>query len=139
MSSSTSIPAELKITLQSQVDHLIANSAGRWRVSNDGASLEAKISFPTFKKTWQFMDAVAAKAVASKHHPEWSNIYNQVFIRWTTHSDSILTDKDVHMAVFCEETALAFGATLETTSSSGLTRLIDQITGSRNVAEHIVV
>jgi hypothetical protein len=54
-------------------------------------------------------------------------VYNRVFIRWTTHSDSAITEKDVHMAVFCEETAIALGAKLEMKPGSDLIQLVDQI------------
>jgi 4a-hydroxytetrahydrobiopterin dehydratase len=57
----------------------------------------------------EFMDTVAEECKAKRHHPEWSNVYNTTFIRWTTHSPPGLSGKDVEMARFCDEQALVFG------------------------------
>lgn len=53
------------------------------------------------------MDAVAAEAKAARHHPEWANVYNRVFIRWTTHVPAGLSGKDVALAGRCDELAVA--------------------------------
>lgn len=55
------------------------------------------------------MDAVAAECKRSKHHPKWTNIYNQVHIGWTTHSPRGLSEKDIAMARICDEKAKDFG------------------------------
>ena len=51
------------------------------------------------------MDAVAASCKTERHHPEWSNTYNRVFVRWTTHDPAGLSDKDTRMAARCDELA----------------------------------
>lgn len=51
------------------------------------------------------MGSVAAACKVMKHHPEWSNTYNSVFVRWTTHNPVGLSSKDVKMAVLCGELA----------------------------------
>src|SRR5450432_2142888 len=55
------------------------------------------------------MTTIAEQCKVQKHHPEWSNVYNTTFVRWTTHSPSGLSIKDVEMARFCDEQALVFG------------------------------
>jgi 4a-hydroxytetrahydrobiopterin dehydratase len=55
------------------------------------------------------MNAIAEECKVKKHHPEWSNVYNTTFIRWTTHSPPGLSVKDVEMARFCDEQAVVFG------------------------------
>jgi 4a-hydroxytetrahydrobiopterin dehydratase len=55
------------------------------------------------------MNVVAEECKVKKHHPEWSNVYNTTFIRWTTHSPPGLSAKDIEMAQFCDEQALVFG------------------------------
>ncbi len=54
------------------------------------------------------MNSIASECKAQKHHPEWSNVYNTTFIRWTSHSPSGLSEKDVVMASFCDEKAVEF-------------------------------
>jgi 4a-hydroxytetrahydrobiopterin dehydratase len=54
------------------------------------------------------MNVVAEECKVKKHHPEWSNVYNTTFIRWTTHSPPGLSAKDIEMAQFCDEQALVF-------------------------------
>jgi hypothetical protein len=48
------------------------------------------------------MSLVATHAASQRHHPEWSNIYNRVFVRWTTHSEGGLSGKDVEGAKACD-------------------------------------
>jgi 4a-hydroxytetrahydrobiopterin dehydratase len=59
------------------------------------------------------MDRVAAECKTERHHPEWANVYNTVFVRWTTHSPKGLSEKDVKMAVFCDECARELGVVVE--------------------------
>ncbi|KAH8601964.1 putative pterin-4-alpha-carbinolamine dehydratase [Bisporella sp. PMI_857] len=83
---------------------LLANG-GKWALIESGKGVERSFKFKTFKKTWEFMNIVAAECAVQKHHPEWSNIYNTTFVRWTTHSPPGLSEKDVTMARFCDEQA----------------------------------
>ena len=51
------------------------------------------------------MSDVAAEAKRLRHHPEWSNIYSTVFIRWSTHDKGGISSKDIHLARICDELA----------------------------------
>ena len=53
----------------------------------------------------KFMSDVAAEAKRLRHHPEWSNIYNTVFIRWSTHDIGGLSSQDIRLARICDELA----------------------------------
>ncbi|OBT90977.1 hypothetical protein VE02_00255 [Pseudogymnoascus sp. 03VT05] len=77
----------------------------RWSLTSTNAGLQRSFKFKTFKKTWAFMDAVAAEAARVKHHPEWSNVYNTTLIRWTTHHPPGLSRADIQMAQFCDTCA----------------------------------
>jgi 4a-hydroxytetrahydrobiopterin dehydratase len=57
----------------------------------------------------EWMNIVAEECKKQKHHPEWSNVYNTAFVRWTTHAPAGLSAKDVLMARFCDEKALECG------------------------------
>ncbi|PMD46508.1 putative pterin-4-alpha-carbinolamine dehydratase [Hyaloscypha variabilis F] len=84
---------------------LLKSNGGKWVLIQSGKGVERSFKFKTFKKTWEFMNIVAAECAVKKHHPEWSNVYNTTFIRWTTHSPPGLSEKDVLMARFCDEKA----------------------------------
>lgn len=82
---------------------------GRWAISADARGIERSFKFKGFKKAWAFMNIVAAESVQKNHHPEWSNIYNTVFIRWTTHSPIGLSELDIKIAQYCDDQAKEFG------------------------------
>ncbi|MBT3624827.1 MAG: pterin-4-alpha-carbinolamine dehydratase [Gammaproteobacteria bacterium] len=62
-------------------------------------ALVAELEFKNFVDAFAFMTDVAALAEQHQHHPEWSNVYNRVTIRLTTHdAGNQLTDKDRNLA-----------------------------------------
>lgn len=64
----------------------------------DGA-LTRTFTFRDFTEAWGFMSRVALLAEKADHHPEWSNVWNRVEIKLTTHSaGSTVTDKDRALA-----------------------------------------
>ena len=68
-----------------------------WRREGDTALLRDLV-FADFKAAFAFMSEVAAAADRMDHHPEWSNVYNRVAIRLTTHDARGLTRRDVALA-----------------------------------------
>ncbi|KAM5348289.1 hypothetical protein ACJ41O_008113 [Fusarium nematophilum] len=88
---------------------LLTSDGGRWTLAKDGAALERQFKFKTFAKTWDFMTGVALQCKIKNHHPEWSNVYNTAFVRWTTHNPAGLSDKDVDMAAACDALAAQLG------------------------------
>jgi 4a-hydroxytetrahydrobiopterin dehydratase len=73
-----------------------ATSDDGW-VEKDGG-LERSFRFEDFAEAWAFMSRVALLAETHNHHPEWSNTYNRVEIRLTTHDAGGLTDRDRNLA-----------------------------------------
>jgi 4a-hydroxytetrahydrobiopterin dehydratase len=62
-------------------------------------ALHREFTFENFTAAFAFMTEVAFAAEAAGHHPEWSNVYNRVNIRLTTHdAGNTVTDKDRHLA-----------------------------------------
>ncbi len=51
---------------------------------SDGA-LRRDFEFEDFSAAFAFMTRVALLAERAQHHPEWSNVYNRVAIKLTTH------------------------------------------------------
>ena len=76
-----------------------------WSLVEDGTAIEAEFSFKGFNAAFGFMTRVALAAERQNHHPEWSNVYNRVTIRWTTHSEGGVTELDVKLARACSRYA----------------------------------
>lgn len=72
--------------------------APRWRRSADGLAFEAELKFADFAAAWGFMTRIALVAERMDHHPEWSNVYNRVSIRLTTHDAGGLSARDIALA-----------------------------------------
>ena len=73
-----------------------------WQLSGDGRSIGRKFAFRTFNEAFGFMCRVAIEAEKMDHHPEWSNVYNRVDVRLTTHSAGGLTELDFDLAAFMD-------------------------------------
>lgn len=68
-----------------------------WKLE-DGALAKA-FAFGSFREAFAFMTRVAFEAEALDHHPDWSNGYDTVRIRLTTHSlGNKVTAKDAELA-----------------------------------------
>ena len=76
-----------------------------WALSEDGIALERTFIFKGFNSAFGFMTRVAMAAERANHHPEWSNVYNRVTIRWTTHSLGGVSDLDLKLAATCDRFA----------------------------------
>ena len=77
-----------------------------WKQVKD--ALVAELVFKNFVDAFAFMTDVAALAEKHDHHPEWSNVYNRVTIRLTTHdAGNQVTDKDRKLAEAVEALASA--------------------------------
>ena len=69
----------------------------KWREVDN--ALIAELQFKDFVNAFAFMTEVAELAEQHQHHPEWSNVYNRVTIRLTTHdAGNTITDKDRNLA-----------------------------------------
>lgn len=60
--------------------------------------LHRQLEFRTFTDAFSFMTLVAFTAERMNHHPEWSNVYNRVTIRLTTHDVGGVSENDLTMA-----------------------------------------
>lgn len=62
-------------------------------------ALHATFEFKDFIEAFGFMTAVAMLAEKQNHHPEWSNVWNKVSIKLTTHdAGNTVTEKDRKLA-----------------------------------------
>jgi 4a-hydroxytetrahydrobiopterin dehydratase len=61
--------------------------------------LKRDFQFADFQEAFAFMTRVAFLAEQHQHHPNWSNVYNNVSIHLTTHdAGNVVTDKDRKLA-----------------------------------------
>jgi 4a-hydroxytetrahydrobiopterin dehydratase len=68
-----------------------------WTEENN--QLKKTFVFKNFTEAFAFMTRVAFIAEKMEHHPEWTNIYNKVFISLSTHdAGNKVTEKDQKMA-----------------------------------------
>ncbi len=68
----------------------------RWRV--EAGALFREWAFADFSAAWGFMARVALLAETHDHHPDWSNVYNRVRIKLTTHDAGGLSARDEKLA-----------------------------------------
>jgi len=62
-------------------------------------TLYRKFQFKNFSEAFAFMTRVALEAEKMDHHPSWTNVYNTVEIRLSTHdAGDIVTEKDRKLA-----------------------------------------
>ena len=82
---------------------LCSRELPQWTIKQ--GKLQRHFLFKTFNAAFGFMTRAALKIEALNHHPEWTNIYNQVKITLTTHSAKGLTDLDFQLAHMLEKLA----------------------------------
>lgn len=73
-----------------------------WQETNN--QLKRSFKFKNFIDAFAFMTKVAFAAEKINHHPNWSNVYNQVDILLTTHdAGNTVTEKDWALAKKIDE------------------------------------
>jgi 4a-hydroxytetrahydrobiopterin dehydratase len=60
--------------------------------------LQKSFRFSNFIEAFSFMTRIALEAEKINHHPEWSNVYNTVTIKLSTHDTGGITDYDIKLA-----------------------------------------
>ncbi|MGF1558674.1 MAG: 4a-hydroxytetrahydrobiopterin dehydratase [Flavobacteriaceae bacterium] len=68
----------------------------------DGA-IETSFEFSNFKEAFATMTRIAFECEKQNHHPDWSNVYNNLHIRLNTHDAGGVTDKDFKLAITIED------------------------------------
>ncbi|MEZ5409010.1 MAG: 4a-hydroxytetrahydrobiopterin dehydratase [Acidimicrobiales bacterium] len=64
----------------------------------DGDALVRTFTFDDFVRAFGFMASAALVAEKMNHHPEWSNVYNRVTVRLSTHDVGGLSELDFELA-----------------------------------------
>lgn len=76
-----------------------------WRAADGRDAIIKEFRFKDFNAAFGFMSRVALFAEKHDHHPEWTNVYNRVEVILATHDAGGVTDKDVALAHFMDQTA----------------------------------
>lgn len=74
-----------------------------WKQAGDG--IERDFAFADFVEAFGFMASVALLAERADHHPEWSNVWNKVHIRLTTHDAGGISSRDFALAAGIDKLA----------------------------------
>ena len=92
------------ILSEQELNAALAGLSG-WVGDAAGRAIEKTFVFDDFDAAFAFMGRVADAARIMDHHPEWSNVYNRVQMRLTTHDAGGVTKKDVRLAQLADEAA----------------------------------
>lgn len=86
----------LKLT-QEAVDARMNDVPG-WAHERAGNALTRDIRLRDFSEAFALMTRIALAAEQADHHPEWSNVYNRLSIRLTTHDAGGVSERDFALA-----------------------------------------
>src|SRR5437763_1488820 len=67
-----------------------------WTLGED--AIRKEFSFRGFRAAIAFIDRLAEKAQAARHHPDLENHYNVVVVSLTTHDEGGVTEADLQLA-----------------------------------------
>ncbi len=84
------------------LDAALATLPG-WRRAEDRSAISRSFRFANFAHAFSWMTCVALKAEQMNHHPEWTNIYNRVDVTLTTHDAGGITEKDIDLARYMND------------------------------------
>ena len=86
----------MKALSNTEVKELLTVKLKKW--SLEGNYIKRDFKFKTFIEAFSFMTAVALEAEKMDHHPDWSNVYNNVSINLSTHDANGVTQLDYDLA-----------------------------------------
>ena len=75
--------------------------------TTDGTAIEKRFEFDDFSAAFAFMTLAAPKIDALDHHPEWTNVYNRVDVRLSSHDAGGVTERDLELAGILDHLATA--------------------------------
>ncbi|KAG7191740.1 uncharacterized protein KQ657_002876 [Scheffersomyces spartinae] len=88
--------------IESELKYINARNGPKWKAvfneSTNESHLESDYKFPTFAKTWLFLNEAAQAAHELKHHPTITTTYNKVNFKITTHDmGNQISNKDLKL------------------------------------------
>jgi 4a-hydroxytetrahydrobiopterin dehydratase len=79
-----------------------------WRADDQRVAMTREFVFADFRQAFAFMTGIALYAEQHNHHPEWSNVYNRVQIRLTSHDAGAITRRDIDLARYADQAFARF-------------------------------
>jgi 4a-hydroxytetrahydrobiopterin dehydratase len=73
--------------------------------SYESGQLHRLYQFPSFTHAMAFLAGAATVIEKMNHHPDWSNVYNRVEVRLSTHDAGGVTQLDLDLAAQMEPLA----------------------------------
>ena len=69
-----------------------------WSIEEGSKALTRTLKFKDFSKAFAFLTRVAMHAEKVDHHPEFTNVWNRVDFRLTSHDAGGVTERDIKLA-----------------------------------------
>jgi 4a-hydroxytetrahydrobiopterin dehydratase len=86
----------MKLLSKSDLTEALSVKFTNWQY--DGTCIYRNFKFKTFVEAFSFMTSIALNAEKMNHHPDWSNVYNTVNIKLSTHDAGGITKMDFELA-----------------------------------------
>lgn len=88
--------------------HTALKNLNGWQYVEKEEVLVKDYAFDNFAHAFSFMTQIALYAEKMNHHPEWTNVYNTVHVKLSTHNLKGVSEKDVALALYMDEAAFRF-------------------------------
>lgn len=83
-------------------DEIQSALAGLPGWTSEGDAITKTYEFADFAAAMGFMARAAPGIDELDHHPEWTNVYNRVDVRLSSHDAGGVTDRDVRLAILLD-------------------------------------
>jgi 4a-hydroxytetrahydrobiopterin dehydratase len=90
-----------KLDAQQAAEQL--RTLSQWTLDAQAGAITREFVLTDFLQAFAFMTQIAIAAEKHNHHPEWRNVYNKVWVTWTTHDVQGLSRNDMAMAQLCDQ------------------------------------
>lgn len=87
-----------ELTDEARTSELIG--LGGWTFQPERRAIFLRVTLADFSEAFGLMSRIALEAERTEHHPEWSNVYNQLDIWLTTHDLGGVSRRDIRLAKF---------------------------------------
>jgi 4a-hydroxytetrahydrobiopterin dehydratase len=69
-----------------------------WSAEDGGKALVRTFKLKDFSQAFAFLTRVALHAEKADHHPEFTNVWNRIDFRLTSHDSGGVTERDIRLA-----------------------------------------